>query len=107
MPRSISVQRGQESEPKIKLAFKSTQKEPMIFGENYAGNFFKEQAKLELRYSKIPKFDPSKPIDFKTTKKPDKEKSIPMTSEIAYLQSLIDMTNWNPKFNVACTLKEL
>lgn len=43
------------------MAFRKGSK-PLVFGENYAPEYLKEQAKLELEYNKMPTFDRTVPL---------------------------------------------
>ena len=43
------------------MAFRQPSK-PIIFGESYAPEYLKEQAKLELGYNQMPSFDRTVPL---------------------------------------------
>lgn len=51
-----------EKLPNVRMAFRKDRSKPIVFGESYAPEYLKEQAKLELEYSKMPTFDRNVPL---------------------------------------------
>ena len=59
--RNAKTSEKQPNVPKVRMAFRSPSKK-IMFGENYAPEYLKEQAKIELEYSKMKSFDRSMPL---------------------------------------------
>lgn len=76
-------------EIKIKKVFRIENKgRPLVFSERQAYQAYKDQAKIE----------------YKLGKKGENNK-VPVTNEIAFLESLIQMQDWKRKLHVATTLQ--
>lgn len=74
-------------EIKIKKVNKNHTSKPLIFSERQAYQAYKDQAKLEYKIGKN-----------------QENSKIPVSNEIAFLESLIQMQDWKRKLHVATTL---
>lgn len=73
---------------KIKKVNKMNKAKPLIFSERQAYQAYKDQAKIEYKIGKR-----------------GEQSGKPVTNEIAFLESLIQMQDWKRKLHVATTLQ--